>query len=69
MLQLRCYCDALIVPLDGRFHSILGQSIPRGGSSVDHPEYIVFKEAQAVPIAVVTYRHKASCRCSRCSAS
>jgi hypothetical protein len=30
---------------------------------VDHPEYIVFEKAQALPIAVVTYQHSASCRC------
>ena len=37
------------------------------GGVVDHREYIVFDKAQAVPIAVVTYRHNHSCKCSRCS--
>jgi hypothetical protein len=44
-----------------RFDSILGQTIPNGGS-VDHPEYIVFEKAQALPIAAVTYRHAGACR-------
>ncbi len=49
----------------GRFNSVLGQSRANGGV-VDHREYVVFDKAQAVPIAVVTYRHRPSCKCSRC---
>jgi hypothetical protein len=49
-----------------RFDSVLGQSRAEGGI-VDHREYVVFDKAQAVPIAVVTYRHSAACKCSRCS--
>ena len=49
----------------GRFDSILGQSRANGGV-VDHREYIVFEKAQMVPIAIVTYRHAPSCKCSRC---
>jgi hypothetical protein len=49
-----------------RFHSILGQSRASGGV-VDHPEYVIFDKAQALPIAVVTYQHTSSCRCCRCS--
>ncbi len=33
---------------------------------VDHREFIVFDKAQVVPIAVVTYRHSATCKCARC---
>ncbi len=50
----------------GSFNSILGQSRSNGGV-VDYREYIVFDKAQAVPIAVVTYRHSLACKCSRCS--
>ena len=50
----------------GRFHSILGQTIARGGP-VDHPEYVVFEREQALPLAAVTYRHAAACRCARCA--
>ena len=49
-----------------RFNSVLGQSRSRGGA-VDHREYVVFDQVQAVPIAVVTYRHAPGCACSRCS--
>ncbi len=52
--------------VSGRFNSVLGQSRTSGGK-VDHREYVFFDKAQAVPIAVVTYRHKPSCMCSRCS--
>ena len=45
-----------------RFHSALGQTRARGGV-VDHHEYIVFDKAQALPIATVTYSHKANCQC------
>ena len=48
-----------------RFHSVLGQARARGGV-VEHPEYVVFHEAQALPLAAVTYRHAAACRCARC---
>ena len=48
-----------------RFHSVLGQKRSSGGV-VDHPEYIVFDNAQALPIAAVTYRHAATCACCRC---
>ncbi len=56
----------LPAPAPGRFHSVLGQSLASGGA-VDHREYVVFDKAQALPLAVVTYRHRPSCACSRCS--
>jgi hypothetical protein len=65
---MACHGDSAPARPARRFHSILGQSAASGGR-VDHREYVVFKEAQAVPLAVVTYRHAASCRCARCSAA
>ena len=50
-----------------RHDSVMGEVRARGGS-VDHREYVAFKEAQALPVAVVSYRHRPGvCRCCRCA--
>eukprot|EP00389_Voromonas_pontica_P018161 GDKH01028574.1.p2 GENE.GDKH01028574.1~~GDKH01028574.1.p2 ORF type:complete len:216 (+),score=21.58 GDKH01028574.1:147-794(+) len=41
--------------------------VPReGGGKVDHDEFMVRSGEQALPIAVIEYRHKKMCGCSRC---
>ena len=37
-----------------------------GGGCVEHPEFIVFKEAQALPEYAVWYQHEADCNCTHC---
>ena len=37
-----------------------------GGGCVEHPEFIVFKEAQALPEYAVWYQHEADCSCTHC---
>ena len=50
-----------------RQDSVMGEVRARGGS-VDHRGYVAFKEAQALPVAVVSYRHRPGvCRCCRCA--
>jgi hypothetical protein len=46
--------------------SVLAQSRAHGGL-IDSRELVVFDPAQALPVAVVTYRHADACACSRCS--
>ena len=36
------------------------------GGCVEHPEFIVFKETQALPEYAVWYRHEAGCSCTHC---
>ena len=35
--------------------------------AVEHPEYIVYNNAQVLPEYMITYKHAASCRCTHCS--
>ena len=39
------------------------------GGCVEHPEFIVFKETQALPEYAVWYRHEAGCHCTHCYTS
>mmetsp|Transcript_140761 Transcript_140761/g.449978 ORF Transcript_140761/g.449978 Transcript_140761/m.449978 type:complete len:599 (+) Transcript_140761:45-1841(+) len=39
------------------------------GGCVDHAEYVIYKDSQAVPMYRIRYRHDESCWCSRCRAS
>ena len=52
---------------DGRgpLNSIVAATTREGGC-VEHPEFIVFKEAQALPEYAVWYRHEAGCHCTHC---
>ena len=47
------------------YDSVVAES-RAGGGAVDHREYAVFSEQQALPVAVVAYHHDRACRCSRC---
>jgi len=53
--------------VDGRgpLNSIVAATTSAGGC-VEHPEFIVFKEAQALPEYAVWYRHEADCDCTHC---
>ena len=55
---------------DGRgpLNSIVAATTREGGC-VEHPEFIVFKEAQALPEYAVWYRHEAGCHCTHCYTS
>lgn len=49
-------------------HSV--QAIARSeGGCVDHQEYIVYKEQQALPLYVLRYRHAQTCACALCKRS
>ena len=52
---------------DGRgpLNSIVAATTSEGGC-VEYPEFIVFKEAQALPEYAVWYRHEAGCICTHC---
>ena len=49
----------------GPFNSIVAAT-QRDGGCVEHPEFIVFKEAQALPEYAVWYQHEADCSCTHC---
>jgi hypothetical protein len=53
--------------VDGRgpLNSIVAATMSAGGC-VEHPEFVVFKEAQALPEYAVWYRHEAGCDCTHC---
>ena len=55
---------------DGRgpLNSIVAATMSEGGC-VESPEFIVFKEAQALPEYAVWYRHEAGCHCTHCYTS
>ena len=36
------------------------------GGCVEHPEYIVYKEAQTLPQFAIWYKHKQGCECTHC---
>lgn len=48
------------------YASVLAQCRAEGGL-VDSREFVVYDPAQALPVAVVTYRHADACACCRCS--
>lgn len=52
---------------DGRgpLNSIVAVTQANGGC-VEHPEFIVFKEAQALPEFAIWYKHRAGCQCTLC---
>ena len=52
---------------DGRgpLNSIVAVTQSNGGC-VEHPEFIVFKEAQALPEFAIWYKHRAGCQCTHC---
>ena len=53
--------------MDGRgpLNSIVAATMSDNGC-VEHPEFIVFKEAQALSEYAVWYRHEADCNCTHC---
>ena len=60
----------MMVPPDrsdqrGPLNSVIAEIINRGGI-VEHPEYIVYKETQALPEYKIWYTHEQSCRCTHC---
>ena len=36
------------------------------GGAVDHPEAVIFKSEQALPMFMITYQHADGCRCHMC---
>lgn len=36
------------------------------GGCVDHREYIIYKDSQAIPVYRIWYRHDTDCECARC---
>ena len=50
----------------GRLNSVVGLTTAAGGR-LEHPEYIVYKEAQALPEYAIWYRHAAACACTHCA--
>ncbi|CAK0884584.1 unnamed protein product [Prorocentrum cordatum] len=47
------------------FDSVWADTLTNGGC-VDHLEVMIYSEAQALPVALVDYRHAASCNCAFC---
>lgn len=52
---------------DGRgpLNSVVARTL-RSGGVVEHPEYIVFKESQALPEFMIHYKHAEACQCTHC---
>ena len=52
---------------DGRgpLNSVVGLTQANGGV-LEHPEFVVYKEAQTLPEFAIWYRHIGSCRCTHC---
>ena len=50
----------------GRLNSVVGLTAAAGGR-LEHPEYIVYKEAQALPEYAIWYRHGVACACTHCA--
>jgi len=66
-------CPDLLKPPerdDGRgpLNSVVAETSQRGGA-VEHPEYVVYKETQALPEYAIWYRHLDECRCTHCITS
>eukprot|EP00929_Paragymnodinium_shiwhaense_P075621 TRINITY_DN38683_c0_g1_i1.p1 TRINITY_DN38683_c0_g1~~TRINITY_DN38683_c0_g1_i1.p1 ORF type:complete len:1018 (-),score=198.07 TRINITY_DN38683_c0_g1_i1:22-3075(-) len=51
---------------DGLYDSVMGERRDLGGS-VDFREFITFHQNRAVPVALIKYRHRPSCRCNLCT--
>ena len=49
----------------GPLSSVVGLRTDEGGALM-HREYIVYKEAQALPQYAVWYKHEAGCQCTHC---
>ena len=49
----------------GPLDSVRAMTLADGGA-VEHPEYIVYKDAQVLPEYVITYKHKGGCKCTHC---
>ena len=45
--------------------SVVAYGKPEGGC-VDFPEIITYKDGQALPLFVLSYSHKAGCKCAEC---
>jgi ubiquitin len=50
----------------GRLNSVVGLTQAAGGK-LQHPEYIVYKDTQALPEFAIWYRHAAECACTHCA--
>ena len=49
----------------GSLNSVVAITQPNGGC-VEYPEYIVYKEAQALPQFAIWYKHTQACGCTHC---
>ena len=49
----------------GAYNSIVARTMQEGGC-VEHPEYIVFDKAQALPEYAIWYKHRSECWCTHC---
>jgi hypothetical protein len=47
------------------FDSVYGATRHEGGA-VDHPEIIIYKDTQLLPLYMVKYRHEIGCPCALC---
>ena len=50
----------------GRLNSLVGLTQAAGGR-LQHPEYIIYKDTQALPEFAIWYRHAAECACTHCA--
>ena len=61
--------DALMPPErpDGRgpLSSVAALTLQQGGV-VEHPEYMVYKDSQCLPVFAIWYKHGARCGCTHC---
>eukprot|EP00929_Paragymnodinium_shiwhaense_P014189 TRINITY_DN122079_c0_g1_i1.p1 TRINITY_DN122079_c0_g1~~TRINITY_DN122079_c0_g1_i1.p1 ORF type:complete len:465 (-),score=35.41 TRINITY_DN122079_c0_g1_i1:83-1477(-) len=60
--QRSCGCDDGV---DASFDSVSALCKAQGGP-VDFPEHVVYDKAQALPIAIIAYRHVKDCSCAVC---
>lgn len=49
------------------YHSICGVKRVDEGGALDHREYVIFKDPQALPLFAVHYRHHSECKCATCT--
>jgi len=47
------------------FDSVWADVVSNGGS-VDHLEAMLYTESQALPLALIDYRHAETCKCAEC---
>jgi len=52
---------------DGRgpLNSVAALTLQQGGV-VEHPEYMVYKDSQCLPVFAIWYKHGARCGCTHC---